>query len=102
MTNSSRISLRPTQSPLPPVAVIQRLWRRLAGYTFIRQFAVVFAVVSLFVVALTGFGLSRFLGQSIKDGEIDDAVAEVRQHVATPVAGRLAAQESLGPMADAP
>jgi HD-GYP domain-containing protein (c-di-GMP phosphodiesterase class II) len=100
MTNSSRSSLHPKQSRLPPVAAIQRLWRRLVGYTFIRQFAVVFAVVSLFVVALTGFGLSRFLGQSIKDGEIDDAVAEVRQHVATPVAGRLAAAGSLTPMTD--
>jgi putative nucleotidyltransferase with HDIG domain len=100
MTNSSRSSLHPKQSRLPPVAAIQRLWRRLAGYTFVWQFATVFAVVSLIVVAFTGFGLSRFLGQSIKDGEIDDAVAEVRQHVATPVAGRLAAQGSLAPMTD--
>src|SRR3972149_5682936 len=100
MTNPSRRSLYPNQSRLPPLAAIQRLWRWLVGYTFIRQFATVFAIVSLFVVAFTGFGLSRFLGQSIKDGEIDDAVAEVRQHVAIPVAGRLAAQESLAPMAD--
>ena len=97
---SSRSSLPPKRSRLPPVAAIQRFWRWLAGYTFIWQFTTVFAAVSLFVVALTGFGLSRFLGQSIKDGEIDDAVAEVRQHVATPVAGRLAAQGSLEPMID--
>jgi len=100
MTNSSRRSLYPNQSRLPPVAAIQRLWRWLVGYTFIRQFAAVFAIVSLFVVVLTGLGLSRFLADSIKDGEIDDAVAEVREHVAVPVAGRLGAQESLAPMAD--
>jgi HD-GYP domain-containing protein (c-di-GMP phosphodiesterase class II) len=100
MTNSSRISLHPKPSRLPSVAAVRRLWRRLAGYTFIWQFATVFAVVSLFVVAFTGFGLSRFLGQSIKDGEIDDAVTEVRQHVAVPIAGRLAAQGSLEPMTD--
>jgi HD-GYP domain-containing protein (c-di-GMP phosphodiesterase class II) len=100
MTNSGRGSLYPKQSRLAPVAAVQRLWRRLVPYTFVWQFATVFALVSLFVVALTGFGLSRFLGQSIKDGEIDDAVAEVRQHVATPVAGHLTAQGSLEPMID--
>jgi putative nucleotidyltransferase with HDIG domain len=100
MTNSSRGSLYPKQSRLPPVAAVQRLWRRLVAYTFVWQFATVFALVSLFVVALTGFGLSRFLGQSIRDGEIDDAVAEVRQHVAAPVAERMASQESLEPMTD--
>jgi HD-GYP domain-containing protein (c-di-GMP phosphodiesterase class II) len=98
MTNSSRSSLRLKQSRLPPLAAAQRLWRRLVGYTFVWQFATVFALVSLFVVALTGFGLSRFLAQSIKDGEVDDAVAEVRQHVAVPVAGRLAEEASLAPM----
>jgi HD-GYP domain-containing protein (c-di-GMP phosphodiesterase class II) len=99
MTNSSRSSLYPKDSRLPPVAAIQRLWRWLVGYTFIRQFATVFAIVSLLIVVLTGFGLSRFLADSIRDGEIDNAVTEVRQHVAVPVAGRLAAQESLAPIA---
>jgi putative nucleotidyltransferase with HDIG domain len=80
------------------VAAVQRLWRSLTGYTFIRQFAAVFALVSLFVVVITGFGLSRFLTESTRDGEIDDAVAEVREHVAAPVAGRLAAEGSLDPM----
>ena len=98
MKGSRKSNLRPKQPRPPPVAAILRLWRWLAGYTFIWQFATVFAVVSLFVVAFTGFGLSRFLSESIKDGEIDDAVAEVRQHVATPVAGRLAGQGSLTPM----
>ena len=98
MTNSAKSGLQPKRSRRPPMAAIQRLWRWLAGYTFIWQFATVFAVVSLFVVAFTGFGLSRFLSQSIEDGEIDDAVDEVRQHVATPVAGLLAEQGSLAPM----
>ena len=98
MTDSSRSSLRPRQWRLPSLAAIRSLWRRVAGYTFIWQFATVFAVVSLVVVAFTGFGLSRFLSQSIKDGEIDDAVDEVRQHVAVPVAGQLAQQGSLAPM----
>jgi len=98
MKGSRKSNLLAAQSRLPPVAIVRRLWRWLAGYTFIWQFATVFAVVSLFVVAFTGFGLSRFLTESIKDGEIDDAVAEVRQHVATPVAGRLAEQGSLTPM----
>jgi HD-GYP domain-containing protein (c-di-GMP phosphodiesterase class II) len=86
---------------MPPLAAIQRLWRWVAGYTFIWQFTTVFAVVSLVVVAFTGFGLSRFLSQSIRDGEMDDAVDEVRQHVAAPVAGHLAEQESLAPMTSA-
>jgi len=101
MTNSRQSSLRPKQSRLPQVAAIQRAWRSLAGYTFIWQFATVFAVVSLVLVVITGFGLSKFLSQSIKDGEIDDAVAEVRQHVAAPVAGHLAEQDSLAPMTGA-
>jgi HD-GYP domain-containing protein (c-di-GMP phosphodiesterase class II) len=101
MTNSSRSSLRLNQSRLPPQAIARRLWRRLVGYTSIWQFATVFALVSLIVVALTGFGLSRFLAQSIKDGEIDDTIAEVRTHVAAPVAGRLADQGSLEPMTGA-
>jgi HD-GYP domain-containing protein (c-di-GMP phosphodiesterase class II) len=72
-----------------------------AGYTFIGQFTTVFAVVSIFLLTFTGFGLSRFLGQSIRDGEVADAVTEVRQHVAAPVAGHLAGHESLEPMTGA-
>ena len=101
MTNSRKVNLHPKQSLLPPLAAIQRLWRWVAGYTFIWQFATIFAVVSLIVVVVTGFGLSRFLSQSIKDGEMDDAVDEVRQHVAAPVAGHLAEQESVAPMTSA-
>ena len=101
MKSSSRSSLRHKESRLPPLAAARRLWRRLVGYTFVWQFATVFAVVSMFVVALTGFGLSSFLAQSIKDGEVDDAVTEVRQHVASPVAARLAGEESLAPMTGA-
>ena len=101
MTNSSRSSLRLNHSRLPPLAAAQRLWQRRVGYTFIMQFASVFAVVSMFLLALTGFSLSRFLAQSIKDGEVDDAVAEVRQHVAAPVAGHLAEEGPLAPMTGA-
>ncbi len=98
MKDSSRITYRPERSRLHPRAALLSLWRRLAGYTYIWQFAVVFAAVSLVVVALTGFGLSRFLAHSIEDGEIDNAVTEVRDHVAAPVAARLGGQESLAPM----
>ena len=101
MTNSGKGNLGAKRSRMPPLAAIQRLWRWMAGYTFIWQFTTVFAVVSLVVVAFTGFGLSRFLSQSIRDGEMDDAVDEVRQHVAAPVAGHLAGQESLAPMTSA-
>jgi len=101
MTNSGKGNLGAKRSRMPPLAAIQRLWRWMAGYTFIWQFTTVFAVVSLVVVAFTGFGLSRFLSQSIRDGEMDDAVDEVRQHVAAPVAGHLAEQESLAPMTSA-
>jgi HD-GYP domain-containing protein (c-di-GMP phosphodiesterase class II) len=98
MTNCSRSSLRLKPSRLPALAAAQRLWRRLLGSIFVWQFATVFTLVSLIVVALTGFVLSRYLAQSIRDGEIDDAIAEVRQHVATPVAGRLAEEGTLVPM----
>ena len=101
MTNSSRSSLRLNQSHLSPLAAARRLWRRLVGYTSMGQFTTVFAVVTLFLLAFTGFALSRFLGQSIRDGEIDDAITEVQQHVAAPVTGRLAAQGSLEPMTGA-
>jgi len=101
MTSSRRCSLGPKQSSLPPLAAIQRFWRRLAGNTFIWQFTNVFAVVTLVVVAFTGFALSRYLAQAIKDGEIDDAVDEVRQHVEAPVAGQLAGEELLAPMTGA-
>ena len=101
MTNSTRNSLRRTPSRLPPLAIAERLLRRLVAYTSMWQFATVFAVVSIFIVALTGFGLSRFLAQSIEDGEVDDAVTEVRQHVAAPVVGHLAEDGSLTPMAGA-
>jgi len=98
MKGSGKSSYLPKRSRLPPLAAALGVWRRLAGYSYIWQFAVIFAVVSLFVVAFTGVGLSRFLTESIKDGEIDDTVAEVREHVGAPVAGRLAGQGSLAPM----
>jgi len=101
MTSSGRCSPGPRQSSLPPLAAIQRLWRWLAGNTFIWQFTNVFAVVTLIVVAFTGFALSRYLAQAIKDGEIDDAVDEVRQHVTEPIRGQLVGEELLAPMTGA-
>jgi len=98
MSESRRSILRSAQERLSPAAIALRPGRWLMGHARTWPFAAVFAVVSLFVVALTGFGLSRYLNDSIKGGEIDDAVAEVRQHVATPVTSRLDEQGSLTPM----
>ena len=98
MKGSRKSSYLPKRSRLSPLGVVLNLWRRLAAYGFAWQFAVVFAVVSFFVIGLTAFGLSYFLTESIKDSEIDDAVVEVREHVGTPVAGHLADLESLTPM----
>jgi len=98
MKGSKKSGYLPKRSRLPSLRAVLKLWRRLAAYGFVWQFAVVFAVVSFFVIGITAFGLSYFLTESIKDGEIDDAVVEVRDHVGTPVADHLADLESLTPM----
>ena len=98
MKGSRKSSYLPKRSRLPPLSAVPNFWRWLAGYGFVWQFAVVFAVVSFFVVGFTAFGLSWFLTESIKGRDIDDAVVEVREHVGTPVAGHLPGLESLTPM----
>jgi HD-GYP domain-containing protein (c-di-GMP phosphodiesterase class II) len=101
MTNPGKCNLRPRQARLPPLAAIQRLWRWLAGYTFIWQFTTFFALATLLVVAFTGFALSRYLAQAIKDGEIADAVDEVQQHVTAPVSTQLTVEELSAPLTGA-
>jgi HD-GYP domain-containing protein (c-di-GMP phosphodiesterase class II) len=101
MTSSGGFSLGPKLLSLPPLRAIRRLWGWLADNTFVGQFTTFFALVTLIVVIFTGFALSRYLAQAIKDGEIADAVDEVQQHVAAPVSGQLAGEELSAPLAGA-
>jgi hypothetical protein len=101
MTSSGRSSLGSKLSSLPPLAAIQRLRQWLASNTYIWQFTTFFALVTLVVVALTGFALSRYLAQAIKDGEIADAVDEVQQHVTAPVSSQLTVEELSAPLTGA-
>jgi HD-GYP domain-containing protein (c-di-GMP phosphodiesterase class II) len=98
MKGSSKSSYLPKRSRLPPLSAVLNFWRWLAAYGFVWQFAVIFAVVSFFVIGFTAFSLSWFLTEFVKGREFDDAVVEVREHVGTPVAGHLAGLESLTPM----
>jgi putative nucleotidyltransferase with HDIG domain len=66
------------------VAGLRKIQLWLTGYVFIWQFTLVFAVLSLLLVGLTGLGLSFYLAQTIKDSEIDHA-AEQAEERATPL-----------------
>jgi HD-GYP domain-containing protein (c-di-GMP phosphodiesterase class II) len=58
-------------------------------WQFTLQFTLVFALLSLVLVGLTGSGLSLYLAHSIKEGEIDDAADHAQGHVSRLVMSHL-------------
>jgi len=83
-------------------AGIRGVWRWLTGYAFAwqftLQFTLVFALLSLVLVSLTGLGLSTYLANSIKDGEIDDAVEQAEERVSRLVMPRLSPGQAMTPL----
>jgi HD-GYP domain-containing protein (c-di-GMP phosphodiesterase class II) len=86
-----------------PGAGISSVWRWLTGYAFAwqftLQFTVVFALLSLVLVSLTGLGLSTYLAGSIKDGEIDNAVEQAEGNVSRLVMTHLSPGQTVAPLA---
>ncbi len=76
-------------------------WRWLTGYPQFLQFTVLFAVASLMLVGMTGFGLSRYLADSVRRGEIDDAADDLQSRVASLVTSRLSPEQSMIPLSGA-
>lgn len=78
------------------------MWRWLTDHAFAcqftLQFTLAFALLSLVLVALTGFGLSRYLAHSTKESEIDDAVEHAREHVSEPIMTHLSPAQTMTPL----
>jgi HD-GYP domain-containing protein (c-di-GMP phosphodiesterase class II) len=81
-----------------PGSGLKSTWRWLTAYTFIWQFTLVFALLSLLLMGLTGFGLSRYLAHSIRESEIDDAVEQAEDRVSRLVMTRLSPGEAIAPL----
>jgi HD-GYP domain-containing protein (c-di-GMP phosphodiesterase class II) len=83
-------------------AGLTAVWRWLRRYAFTwqftRQFTLVFALVSLVLVSLTGFGLSRYLGHSIRENEIDDAVEHAQKYVSRLITTHLSPGGAMTPL----
>ncbi len=77
------------------------LWSRLTGYTQFWQFTVLFAVVSLILVSVTGFGLSRYLADNVRSGEIDGAAEDAQNRVASLITSQLSPEQLTGPLSEA-
>jgi HD-GYP domain-containing protein (c-di-GMP phosphodiesterase class II) len=67
-------------------------------WQFTLQFTLVFALLSLVLVGLTGSGLSLYLAHSIKEGEIDDAADRARDHVSRLVMTHLSPAQAMTPL----
>jgi putative nucleotidyltransferase with HDIG domain len=67
-------------------------------WQFTLQFTLVFALLSLLLVGLTGSGLSLYLAHSIKEGEIDDAADHARGHVSRLVTTHLSPAQLVTPL----
>jgi putative nucleotidyltransferase with HDIG domain len=67
-------------------------------WQFTLQFTLVFALLSLVLVGLTGSGLSLYLAHSIKDGEIDDAADHAQGHVSRLVMTHLSLAQAMTPL----
>jgi hypothetical protein len=78
------------------------IWQWLTGHAFAwqftLQFTLVFALLSLVLVSLTGFGLSRYLADSIKGSEIDDAVEQVEENVPRIIMVHLSSGQAVTPL----
>ncbi len=68
------------------------------GYSHSWQFTVIFAVVSLVLVSATGFGLSRYLGHNVRQGEIDNAASDLQSRVTGLIASRLSSEQIIVPL----
>ena len=83
-------------------AGIRGVWRWVTGYAFTWQFTVqftlVFALFSLVLVSLTGFGLSSYLASSTKESEIDDAAEQVEGHVSGLIMVHLSPEQAITPL----
>jgi HD-GYP domain-containing protein (c-di-GMP phosphodiesterase class II) len=83
-------------------AGIRGVWRWVTGYAFTWQFTVqftlVFALFSLVLVSLTGFGLSSYLAGSTKESEIDDAAEQVEGHVSGLIMVHLSPEQAITPL----
>jgi hypothetical protein len=81
---------------------IRGVWRWVAGYAFAWQFTLqfilVFALLSLVLVSLTGLGLSHYLADSIKESEIDDAAGHAGENVSRLVMTRLSPGQAITPL----
>lgn len=82
-------------------ASLGSLWQRLTGYAQFWQFTVLFAVVSLILVSVTGFGLSRYLAHDVRSGEIDSAAKDAQGRVASLITSQLSPEQLSGPLSEA-
>jgi HD-GYP domain-containing protein (c-di-GMP phosphodiesterase class II) len=80
------------------------IWQRLTDHAFVwqftLQFTLVFALLSLVLVSLTGFGLSRYLASSIKESEIDDAVEQTEENVPRLIMVHLSPEQAITPLTE--
>lgn len=76
-------------------------WRWLTGHPQLWQFTVLFAVASLILVSVTGFGLSRYLADSVRRGEIDNAAHEAQSQVASLITSQLSPEQLVAPLSGA-
>jgi len=67
-------------------------------WQFTLQFTLVFALISLLLVGLTGFGLSLYLAHSIKGGEIDDAAEQAQENVSRLIMTHLSPGQAMTPL----
>ena len=67
-------------------------------WQFTLQFTLVFALLSLALVGVTGFGLSLYLAHSIKESEIDDAVEQAEEYVSRPIMAHLSPGQAMTPL----
>ncbi len=67
-------------------------------WQFTLQFTLVFALLSLLLVGLTGFGLSLYLAQSIKESEIDDAAERAQEQVSRLIMTHLSPGQAITPL----
>ena len=78
------------------------VWQWLTGPAFVwqftLQFTLVFALLSLVLVSLTGFGLSSYLAGSIRDNEIDDAVEQAGENIPRLIMVHLSSGQAVTPL----
>ncbi len=90
------------QATMPEITKREGVTRTAAGrpkLTFFVEFTILFGFVTLLLTLATGFLVGSYLGKDVKEGAIDDVVAEVTEVTSTKAAGQLQGQDLSAPLA---